>query len=93
MRDRGTGWGCPRLERLLEQILVVVASTPSGEGRHNPAVCGWGLEWSRFPHQTAVECGSTDREPSGKFTGQPKLPPQKGAQEWQTGKQVQHSAV
>lgn len=59
---------------------------------------------------TAVECGSTDREPSGKFTEQPKLPkgasgqalapsgvgsvPGKpGKQEWQTGKQLQHSAV
>jgi len=72
--DRSAGWVCPWLERPLAQILVVVASTPSSEGWHNPAICGWGLEWSRFPHQTAVECGSTDREPSGKFTRQPKLP-------------------
>lgn len=57
--------------------MVAVANTPSSEERNisqHPAVCDRGLEWSRFPHQTAVECGSADREPSGKFTEQPKLP-------------------
>ena len=44
---------------------------------------------------TAVECGSTDREPSGKFTEQPKLPVRGNThkREWQTGKPKQHSAV
>lgn len=57
--------------------MVAVANTPSSEERNisqHPAVCDRGLEWSRFPHQTVVECGSADREPSGKFTEQPKLP-------------------
>jgi len=39
MRDRCSGWVCPQLERPLEQILVVVASTPSSEGRQTQLRC------------------------------------------------------
>jgi len=40
--DRCAGRGCPRslLERRPAQILVAVASTPSGEERRSPAVRG-----------------------------------------------------
>ena len=50
-----------------------------------------GVEQVSIP--TAVECGLTDREPSGKFTEQPKLQDGRGfaptvAQAWPTGKQI-----
>ncbi len=40
MEDCSACWGYPWLECLLAQILVAVASTPSGEEQNNPAMCG-----------------------------------------------------
>ena len=39
MGDCSTGQGCPWLECLLEQILVVVANTPLGEMQSIPLLC------------------------------------------------------
>lgn len=147
MGDCSTGQGCPWLECLLEQILVVVANTPLGEMQSIPllrAVEDWSGAGFRTKQplnagQPAVSqvvnapnttkaalplgqktvCGGGDSPlPSGlsleamrrrrahratcaeTFAEQRKtqwavLPgPSCGlGQEWQTGKQVQHSAV
>jgi len=73
MRDRRSGQVRPWLEHLLAQILVVVASTPLGEEQRKPCCVRLRAGVEQVSPSTAVECGLTDREPSGKFTEQPKL--------------------
>ena len=89
-------WGCPWLERLLEQILVVVASTPSGEVLYNSqldAVEDW--SGAGFHIKQPLNVGQPTVSQVVSSLSNQSCPPPSGAlvQEWQTGKHVQHSAV
>ncbi len=69
----------PGFESPQEQILVAVASTPPSEELrdvcfgHTPGQTQLRTGVEQVSASTAVEYGSADRKPSGRFTEQPKL--------------------